>query len=340
MKISSAHTSITAAVAALAVSALTLSACSSEADSTSANGISAVSVSYFANTLTGLPVEVAEQEGFFEANSLDITIQSGTSGPALLQAIVAGQSDVAMIPASVAATALVQGAKVEAIVGGGGGSTIVVAEGVSVPGGGYPDSAQALDGKTIAITAPGGYSDQLFKFIEKDADVPGMKYVTVAGVAENIAALQSGRVDALNLDPVSAIRVERMGLGKILYDLQTSGPEKLLKVPAVYGWANAKFAGDKASAAFAKSIAQAVEWIQDPANSDALETHIRALLGDQKIDLTEDELDLVRGAFTAYVDPAGLSAIFAMAGADVDPTDVIDEDAPASQADIDALLAD
>jgi NitT/TauT family transport system substrate-binding protein len=340
MKISSAHPSITAAVAALAVSALTLSACSSQADSTSANGISAVSVSYFANTLTGLPVEVAEQEGFFKENSLDITIQSGTSGPALLQAIVAGQSDVAMIPASVAATALVQGSKVKAIVGGGGGSTIVVANRVNVPGGGYPDSAQALAGKTIAITAPGGYSDQLFKFIQKDADVPGMKYVTVAGVAENIAALQSGRVDALNLDPVSAIRVQRMNLGQILYDLQATGPEKLLKVPAVYGWANGKFADGKTSAAFAKSIAQAVEWIHDPANSTALEARIKTLLGDQKIDITEDELNLVRGAFVAYVDPAGLSAIFAMAGAAVDPADVIAENAPTSQTDIEALVGE
>ena len=336
MKISSAHTSITAAVAALAVSALTLSACSSDADS--AKG--AVSVGYFANTLTGLPVEVAEQEGFFKENSLDVTIQSGTSGPALLQAVVAGQSDVAVIPASVAATALGQGSTIKTIVGGGGGSTVVVSNGVDVPDADYPESAQVLAGKTIAVTAPGGYSDQLFKFIEKDADVPGMEYVTVAGVAENIAALESGRVDALNLDPVSAIRVQRMELGQILYDLQETGPANMLNVPAVYTWANEQFADEEAAKAFAKSIAQAVEWIHDPANSAALEERIKTLLGDEDIDISEDELNLVRGAFVAHVDPAGMSESFAMAGADADPADVIDEDAPTSQADIDALLGE
>jgi len=340
MKISSAHTSITAAVAALAVSALTLSACSSQPDSTSANGISAVSVSYFANTLTGLPVEVAAQEGFFEANSLDVTIQSGTSGPALLQAVVAGQSDVAVIPASVAATALGQGSTIKAIVGGGGGSTVVVGNGLDVPDADYPESAQVLAGKTIAVTAPGGYSDQLFKFIEEDADVPGMKYVTVAGVAENIAALESGRVDALNLDPVSAIRVQRMNLGQILYDLQQTGPDNLLNIPVVYAWANEEFADDPAAEAFAKSIVEAVEWIHDPANGTALEERIKTLLGDQEVDITEDELNLIRGAFVAHVDAAGLSEAFAMAGADVDPADVIGEGAPTSRTDIEALVGE
>lgn len=334
MKISSARTPTTAAVAALAMTALSLSACSGAEDS--ADG--SVSVSYFANTLTGLPVEVAEQEGFFEENSLDVEIQSGTSGPALLQAVVAGQSDVAVIPASVAATALGQGSTIKAIVGGGGGSTVVVSNGLDVADADYPESAQLLAGKTIAVTAPGGYSDQLFRFIEEDAAVEDMEYVTVAGVAENISALESGRVDALNLDPVSAIRVQRLELGHILYDLQETGPSNLLNVPVAYTWANEDFADDEAAEAFAKSITQAVEWIQDPENSAALESRIKTLLGDEELDLTEDELNLIRGAFVAHIDPAGLSESFALAGADVEPADVIGGGAPTSQADVDALL--
>jgi|GEM_PF-4579528 len=333
MKISTARTPITAAGAALAMAALSLSACSGEE---AADG--SVSVSYFANTLTGLPVEVAEQEGFFERNALDVEIQSGTSGPALLQAVVAGQSDVAVIPASVAATALGQGSTIKAIVGGGGGSTVVVSNGVDVADEAYPESAQLLAGKTIAITAPGGYSDQLFRFIEEDAAVADMEYVTVAGVAENISALESGRVDALNLDPVSAIRVQRLELGHILYDLQETGPSNLLDVPVAYTWANEEFADEDDAEAFAKSITQAVEWIQDPENSAALEDRIKTLLGDDELDLTEDELNLIRGAFVAHIDPAGLTESFALAGADVDPADVIGGGAPTSQADVDALL--
>ncbi len=328
------------AAALLAVIVLALSACSNDPSEASQGGTASVSVSYFTNTLPGLPVEVAQQEGFFKENSLDVTIESGTSAPALLQPVAAGQSDVTIIPASVAAPALGQGSALRAVVATGGGSTVVVGDSVDVPDADYPESAQALAGKTIAITAPGGYSDQLFKYIGSDAGVPGMEYVTVAGVAENIAALESGRVDAVNLDPISAIRVQRMGLGEILYDLQQTGPDSLLNVPVAYGWANEEFADDEASKAFAKSIAQAVEWIRDPANSKAVGEHIKTLLGDQEVDISEQELVLVRGAFVAYVSPEGLAASFEIAGADVDGAGAIDKDAPTSQSHIEALVGE
>ena len=218
MKIRSARTPITAIVAALAMTALSLSACSGDDDS--ADG--SVSVGYFANTLTGLPVEVAEQEGFFEENALDVQIQSGhRSGSASSGCRRAERPR--RDPRQCRRDR--------------------VGPGVDDQGDRCRRRRQHRRrqqrgrrhrrGLSRVRTAPGReddrhhstrrLSDQLFRFIEDDAAVADMEYVTVAGVAENISALESGRVDALNLDPVSAIRVQRLELGHILYDLQADG---------------------------------------------------------------------------------------------------------------------
>ncbi|MEU1980781.1 ABC transporter substrate-binding protein [Nocardia sp. NPDC019395] len=317
--------------AAVAVSAATtLSACVSSSPTT-VNGVTAITVGAFANALPTLPIQVAQNQGFFEQNKLEVDVETASSMPSLLQAAVARQIDVAAITGTVAATAIREGAPLKAIIGQGGGSTVVVSNSVHDTGATYPDSARALADRTIGVTAPGGYSDQIFKYIEKEADVPGMKYVTVTGVAENISALQSGRVQAVNLDPISAIRVQRMNLGRILYDFQHTGPTEMLNVPTTYGFANVSFAGNPAAPAFARAIAQAIDWIKNPANSGALQVELTNLLG-QEVNYSPDELDLVRGSFVAHIDPAGLAANFAVAGVDADPQAVVGPDAPTTEA--------
>lgn len=253
----------------LAATAASAAACASGNDKASADSLTAISFQTFPQTMQTIPVKVAQDQGFFKANGLEVTVSDGTSGPTMLAALAAGKVDAVGIPMFVGTQSLVSGANVKAVVGltAGGGSTVLVSNRVPQTGAPYPESAKVLEGRTAAIAAPGGFTDRLFKRYVDGAGAP-MQYQTLPGVPPQRAAMQAGKIDVMQSDLAGSYAVEKQGLGHILWDFQTTGPQELIGATTSEAWMSDKFLekNPEQAKAFVRSIAQAVAWIKDPAN--------------------------------------------------------------------------
>ncbi|MFI5313815.1 MAG: ABC transporter substrate-binding protein [Candidatus Dormibacteria bacterium] len=235
------------------------------ASATNGGKLTKVSVQAFPQTLGDIPIQVAQQQGFFKKNGLDVTLTPGAAGPAMIAAVASGQVDAVGIPMPVGLQSLKAGANVRAAVGliGGGGSVVFVSSRVPATTAPYPASAKGLQGRTVAISAPGGFSDRMLRYFLGKAGVSA-NYATLPGVAPETAAMQAGRVDAVNFDLASSYKLQKQGLGRILWDFQTTGPSDLRGVSTNELWVSSSFATQhpQEAQALAKSIAQADAWIK------------------------------------------------------------------------------
>jgi ABC-type nitrate/sulfonate/bicarbonate transport system substrate-binding protein len=178
---------------------------------------------------------------------------------------------------------------IAALLAGGGGSVVFVSERVPKTDAPYPESAKALDGKTAAIAAPAGFSERMLK---RYADGAGasLKYVTLPGVAPEIAAMKAGKVDVVNFDLTSSYNFVKQGIGHVFWDFQTTGPNELRGVTTNEVWVSDKFLEEnpQAADAFARSIAQADAWIKDPANRAEVGKYVSEIAGGQ---VADEDLD-------------------------------------------------
>ena len=162
MKISEAAKRL-ALAASVAGMALAASACGADNDTANSGGGSAsttkMSFQTFPQTMGTIPIKVAQEQGIFETNGLEVSVSDGTAGPTMVSALAAGKIDAVGIPMFVGMQSVRAGAKIKALVGliGGGGSVVFVSERVPKSDAPYPESAKALDGRTAAISAPGGF---------------------------------------------------------------------------------------------------------------------------------------------------------------------------------------
>jgi NitT/TauT family transport system substrate-binding protein len=276
--------------ASAAALALTVAACggSSTADQGAganrggASKVTRMQVQTFPGTMATIPLKVAAEQGMFKRNGLDVTVSDGATGPAMVAAIAAGKVDAAGIPMFAGMQSVLAGAKVKALVGlvGGGGSIVFVSNRVPASTAPYPASAGALHGKTAAISAPGGFSDRLFRRYVDGAGAP-LKYQTLPGVAPEIAAMKAGRVDAVNFDLASSYSFAKQGVGHVLWDFQTTGPSDMRGASTNEAWVSDKFiqTQPEAARAFARSIAQADAWIGETANRKAVAAYFTAIAG-------------------------------------------------------------
>ena len=284
-----------ALAACIAAMAFAVAACGD--DSTSGSGGSAsgggsskvtkLSFQTFPQTMGTIPIKVAREQGIFEKNGLDVSVSDGAAGPTMVSALAAGKVDAVGIPMFVGMQSLLAGAKIKALVGliGGGGSVVFVSDGVPESDAPYPESAKALDGKTAAISAPGGFSEKLLKRYVDGAGA-SLKYATLPGVAPEIAAMKAGKVDVVNFDLASSYPFVKQGVGHVFWDFQTTGPDELRGATTNEVWVSDKFleANPKAAEAFARSIAQADTWIADPANRAQVGKYFSAIAGGQVAD--------------------------------------------------------
>lgn len=264
-----------------AVTTSTVAACG-DSDEGAAGGMTPITYQSFAGTVQNIPVKVAQEQGFFEDNGLEVSVVDGTNGPAMLAAVAAGQAEVAGLPLFLGMQSIASGAEIKALVGlsGGGGSVVFVSDRIPQSDLPYPESAKALDGKTAAIAAPGGYSDRLMRRYVDGAGA-SMEYVTLPGVAPQVAAMEAGQIDVMNLDLVTAYGLTEQGIGRVLWDFQETGPEELRGVTTADAWVSDKFLEEKPedAEAFARSIAQATAWIADAENREAVAAYFEELAG-------------------------------------------------------------
>ena len=155
------------------------------------------------NLLYYLPLTIAEQNKFFEAEGLDVTIVDFAGGSRALQAVVGGSADVVSGAFEHNINMQAKGQPMRAFVLQGRAPQIVMAVSTkTMPN--YKTVAD-LKGKKIGVTAPGSSTNVMSNFILAKAGLKptDVSYVGVGAAQGAVAALRAGQIDAIsNLDPV------------------------------------------------------------------------------------------------------------------------------------------
>jgi NitT/TauT family transport system substrate-binding protein len=241
------------------------------------------------NLLYYLPLTIAETQGYFKDEGLDITIADFAGGSRALQALVGGSADVTSGAFEHTINMQVKGQRLRAFVLQGRAPQIVL--GVNpktMPN--YKTPAD-LKGKKLGVTAPGSSTQVLANFVLAKAGLKPSD-VSVIGVGAGngaVAAMRAGQIDAIsNLDPVITL-LSRSGDLKIISDTRVvAEADKVFggPMPAACLYTQQTFI-DKYPAttqALANAIVRADKWIRAAGAGEIIKAVPESyLLGDRAV---------------------------------------------------------
>jgi NitT/TauT family transport system substrate-binding protein len=241
------------------------------------------------NLLYYLPLTIAETQGYFKAEGLDLTIADFAGGSRALQAVIGGSADVVSGAFEHTLNMQAKGQKLRAFALQGRAPQIVLGVNPKTMAGfkGVAD----LKGKKIGVTAPGSSTNVMANFVLAKAGIKPSE-VSIIGVGAGngaVAAMRSGQIDAIsNLDPVITL-LQRSGDLKIVSDTRiVAEAEKVFGGPMPAGCLYAPQAFiDKNPAtvqALANAIVRADKWIQAAGPGEIIKAVPESyLLGDRAV---------------------------------------------------------
>ena len=241
------------------------------------------------NLLYYLPLTIAESQGYFKAEGLDVTIVDFAGGSKALQAVVGGSADV--VSGAFEHTLIMQpkGIRLRAFALQGRAPQVVLGiNPKTMPG--YKSIAD-LKGRKIGVTAQGSSTNVLANFVLAKAGLkPGdVSIIGVGAGSGAVAAMRAGQIDAIsNLDPVITL-LQRSGDLKIVSDTRiVAEADKAFGGPMPAGCMYAPQAFiDKNPAtvqAVANAIVRADKWIQRAGPADIVKAVPESyLLGDRAV---------------------------------------------------------
>jgi ABC-type nitrate/sulfonate/bicarbonate transport system substrate-binding protein len=294
-----------ASVLGVTLAALALSACGDGDDDSGAGGddggLETVRVMMFpAQAYRMLPL-VAQEEGIFEEHGIEMEI---TEQPAQLQGVQgleATESDVGQLTVGTLGQGVQGGNDAKFFCGGIDvlQTTLMTAPDSDLPsteeGATWEEVLQSLEGKKVGIQTPVGSGLQLiFAAALEEAGVTDVTYVNLGGAASGtIAALQNGSVDVAQTNPPTTQFFQDSGQAKpLLY--MSEGPTTYKDYygsawSAPTSWIEEK---PEVAEAFCDAMDEALEYINDPANKDAI------------VDLFVEDSGLEQGTVELMVDQA------------------------------------
>ena len=170
------------------------------------------------NLLYYLPLTIAETQGYFKDEGLDVTIADFAGGSRALQALVGGSADIASGAFEHTINMQVKGQRLRAFVLQGRAPQIVL--GVNPKTMPNYKTPSDLKGKKLGVTAPGSSTQVLANFVLAKAGLKPSD-VSIIGVGAGngaVAAMRAGQIDAIsNLDPVITLLLRSNDL-KIVSD--------------------------------------------------------------------------------------------------------------------------
>jgi NitT/TauT family transport system substrate-binding protein len=186
---------------------------------------------------TGLPTAVARGAGFFKEEGLDVRpVTLSSSGPIMMALLMSGQTDIVIAGAVAILRGIARGAPVVVVGGHLNRMSYALMTGKELK------TVTDLKGKTIGITGIGGMGE--FTVVEslrrhglvKDRDFSVLNIE--GGPAARIAALKTGRVQAVPLTPGQRVQAERDGFTVLLDTRDT-----LTEIPSTIVASTREFAG-------------------------------------------------------------------------------------------------
>ena len=222
-----------------------------------------------------LPLSIAEYNGYFKDEGLNVRIVDFQGGSKSLQAVIGGSADICSGAFEHTIKMQLRGQDMQAFVLQGRAPQVVFA----VSNKTMPDfrTISDLKGKRIGVTAPGSNSNVIANFVLahgglKPSDV---SFVGIGASSQAVAAIRSGQVDAFaNLDPVVRI-LEKGNLLKIVGDTRNvEESDKIFGGPMVAGCLYAKTAYIKSHPdviqGLTNAIVRANEWLASASAEDVV----------------------------------------------------------------------
>jgi NitT/TauT family transport system substrate-binding protein len=221
-----------------------------------------------------LPITIAERQGYFKDEGLNIKISDFAGGAVALRAVVGGSADV--VSGAYEHTISLQAKKqyFQAFVAQG--RLPQIAFGVASAKAGNVKSFKDLKGMKVGVSAPGSSTHNLVKQLLTKGGLDPNKDVAVIGVglgATAINALKSGQIDAIsNTDPVMT-KLELDNAIKVIADTRTlKGTEAVWGAPLPAGVLHAAIEfvqkNPNTVQALANAIVRADKWIARASATD------------------------------------------------------------------------
>jgi NitT/TauT family transport system substrate-binding protein len=298
-----------AIVSAAVALALPLAACGGGASGGGGDGLTPV-------TVTSLPsaflasLYIAEQDGIFEREGLDVTIVELQSGADGVPAVVSGEAQIADLGFDDLATLAAEGETNLIMVHNLVSRvtfTLVMNPDVARERGVTRESPieqrfAALRGLRLGVTAPGAASDKYMRYYlrqagldpERDAEV-----IAIGDGASLLAALETGQIDAYQLSPPTPYVAQAEGFGTVLID----GPAG--DIPQFADFAYTGFAANREWAeqnpeqarAFGRALDAAMQQVQADPHAAAAKVVDRMSAGD--LPVIQQTLDALLPALSA-----------------------------------------
>jgi NitT/TauT family transport system substrate-binding protein len=241
------------------------------------------------NLLYYLPLTIAETQGYFKAEGLEVTIADFAGGSQALRAVVGGSADVVSGAFEHTLNMQSKGQMLRAFVLQGRAPQIVLGVNPKT----MPNFRTVVDlkGKKIGVTAPGSSTNVMANFVLAKAGLKPAD-VSIVGVGAGsgaVAAMRSGQIDAIsNLDPVITL-LQRSGDLKVISDTRIlAEADKVFGGPMPAGclYAPQSFIDKHPGAvqALANAMVRADKWIQAAGAADIIKAvPENYLLGDRAV---------------------------------------------------------
>ncbi|MGJ9422640.1 ABC transporter substrate-binding protein [Aeromicrobium sp. CF3.5] len=189
----------TAAVAAAAAASLILAACGGGSEEVSADGTQAVTVGALP-ILDVAPLHLGIQEGLFEDEGLDITVENAQGGAAIVPAVLQGDTPIGFSNVTSLLIARSKGLPVQIIAPASASTGEVENDFAAVVVNDDSDIQEPADlaGKTVAINTLNNISDTVIReTVRKDGGDEGAVEFVEMAFPDMPAALDAGNVDAV-----------------------------------------------------------------------------------------------------------------------------------------------
>jgi len=240
-------------------------------------------------TLYYLPLTIAERLGYFKDEGLTVEIQDFPGGAKALQALIGGSADV--VSGAYEHTIVMQtlAQKLEAFVLQGTNPGISL--GVSKEHAASYSWPKDLKGWRVGVSAPGSSTHMLVNHLLASVGLTpdDVSIVGVGTGAQAVAAMRSGRLDAIsNVDPVMML-LEKQGAIKIVHETTTArGAREVFggSLPAGCLYAKKTFVEQNPNTvqALTNAMLRALKWLQKATPEDvAAAVPPEYLLGDRQL---------------------------------------------------------
>jgi len=218
-------------------------------------------------TLYYLPLTIAERLGYFRDEGLEVEINDFPGGAKALQALIGGSADVVSGAFEHTITMQTLGQKVQAFVLQNTNPGISL--GIAKARAAEYSWPKDLKGMKIGISAPGSSTQMLVNHLLSSVGLTAddVSWVGVGTGATAVAAMRTGRIDALSsAEPVMSL-LERSGDLKIVVETTTDAGVRAVfggPLPAATLYARAAFVQQNPGTvqALTNAIVRALKWLQ------------------------------------------------------------------------------